>query len=131
MSLGTGRPIVLRDENTIRHCRVLLSHPMASPTDVRLISLVELIAHKSRYPLLSRLCILYSLRPPAQIYDFLAPLNGAVNNNALALIRRANEALDDWWSGCDELHCPFIYKLTLFRHSLSSIRSNHGPGFLA
>ena len=47
MSLGTGRPIVLRDENTIRHCRVLLSHPMASPTDVRLISLVELIAHKS------------------------------------------------------------------------------------
>lgn len=47
MSLGTGRPIVLRDENTIRHCRVLLNHPMASPTDVRLISLVELIAHKS------------------------------------------------------------------------------------
>lgn len=50
MSLGTGRPIVLRDENTIRHCRVLLSHPMASPTDVRLISLVELIAHKSMFP---------------------------------------------------------------------------------
>lgn len=47
MSLGTGRPIVLRDESTIRNCRVLLSHPMASPTDVRLISLVELIAHKS------------------------------------------------------------------------------------
>jgi len=47
MSLGTGRPVVLRDENTIRHCRVLLNHPMASSTDVRLISLVELIAHKS------------------------------------------------------------------------------------
>ena len=53
MSLGSGRPIILRDENTIRHCRLLLSHPMSSPTDVRLISLVELIAHKSkifRYP---------------------------------------------------------------------------------
>lgn len=48
MSLGTGRPIILRDENTIRHCRLLLSHPMSSPTDVRLISLVELIAHKSK-----------------------------------------------------------------------------------
>ena len=48
MSLGTGRPIVLRDENTIRHCRLLLTHPMSSPTDVRLISLVELIAHKSK-----------------------------------------------------------------------------------
>ena len=47
MSLGTGRPIVLRDENSIRHCRLLLNHPMASPTDVRLIALVELIAQKS------------------------------------------------------------------------------------
>jgi hypothetical protein len=47
MSLGTGRPIVLRDENSIRHCRLLLSHPMASPTDVRLIAQVELIAQKS------------------------------------------------------------------------------------
>ena len=54
MSLGTGRPIVLRDESSIRHCRVLLSHPMASPTDVRLISQVELIAQKSAscFPLL-------------------------------------------------------------------------------
>jgi len=47
MSLGTGRPIVLRDENSIRHCRVLLNHPMASPTDVRLVALVELIMQKS------------------------------------------------------------------------------------
>ena len=47
MSLGTGRPIVLRDESSIRQCRILLKHPMASPTDVRLISQVELIAQKS------------------------------------------------------------------------------------
>lgn len=47
MSLGTGRPIVLRDESSINHCRILLSHPMASPTDVRLVSQVELIAQKS------------------------------------------------------------------------------------
>ncbi|KDR75908.1 hypothetical protein GALMADRAFT_97916 [Galerina marginata CBS 339.88] len=101
MSLGTGRPIVLRDENTIRHCRVLLSHPMASPTDVRLISLVELIAHKT------------------QIYDFLAPLNGQVNNNALALIRRANEALDEWWSNCDELHRRTMDQDSLLRKVLA------------
>jgi hypothetical protein len=48
MSLGTGRPIVLRDESSIRHCRVLLGHPLASGTDVRLVSLVELIAQKSK-----------------------------------------------------------------------------------
>jgi hypothetical protein len=47
MSLGTGRPIVLRDEASIKHCRLLLTHPLASPTDVRLISQVELIAQKS------------------------------------------------------------------------------------
>ena len=47
MSLGTGRPIILRDENSIRHCRLLLSHRMTSPTDVRLIALIELLARKS------------------------------------------------------------------------------------
>lgn len=47
MSLGTGRPVVLRDEGSIRHCRILLKHPMASVTDVRLIAQVELIAQKS------------------------------------------------------------------------------------
>ncbi|GJE94983.1 Zn(II)2Cys6 transcription factor [Phanerochaete sordida] len=86
MSLGTGRPIVLRDESSIRHCRLLLSHPMASPTDVRLISQVELIAQKT------------------QIYETLSPLNGQVNHNTLAFIRRANVALDKWWQDCDELH---------------------------
>ncbi|KAJ7188263.1 hypothetical protein C8R46DRAFT_1054167 [Mycena filopes] len=86
MSLGTGRPIVLRDENSIRHCRILLGHPMGSPTDVRLIAQVELIAQKT------------------QIYETLAPLNGQVNHNTLAFIRRANVALDKWWTDCDELH---------------------------
>jgi hypothetical protein len=50
MSLGTGRPIVLRDEHTIKHCRILLTHPMASLTDLRLVSQVELIAQKSACP---------------------------------------------------------------------------------
>jgi len=86
MSLGTGRPIVLRDESSIKNCRILLNHPMSSPTDVRLISQVELIAQKT------------------QIYETLTPLNGQVNHNTLAFIRRANIALDKWWQDCDELH---------------------------
>lgn len=86
MSLGTGRPIVLRDESSIRNCRVLLSHPMSSGTDVRLISLVELVAQKT------------------QIYETLTSMNGQVNHNTLAFIRRASEALDKWWRDCDELH---------------------------
>ncbi|TFK44692.1 hypothetical protein BDQ12DRAFT_30687 [Crucibulum laeve] len=101
MSLGTGRPIVLRDENSIRHCRLLLSHPMASPTDVRLIALVELIAQKT------------------QIYETLAPLNGQVNHNTLAFIRRANVALDKWWSDCDELHRRTMDQDSLLRKILA------------
>jgi hypothetical protein len=50
MSLDAGRPIVLRDENCVRLSRVLLNHPMVSPTDVRLISLVDLVAQKSKGP---------------------------------------------------------------------------------
>ena len=102
MSLGTGRPIVLRDENSIRHCRLLLSHRMASPTDVRLIAQVELIAQKSAFTILSPNT--NSQFPIAQIYETLAPLNGQVNHNTLAFIRRANVALDKWWQDCDELH---------------------------
>ncbi|KAJ7072325.1 hypothetical protein C8F01DRAFT_1103486 [Mycena amicta] len=101
MSLGTGRPIVLRDENSIRHCRILLGHPMASPTDVRLVSQVELIAQKT------------------QIYETLAPLNGQVNHNTLAFIRRANVALDKWWNDCDELHHQTMDESSLLRKILA------------
>jgi hypothetical protein len=100
MSLGTGRPIVLRDESSIKHCRLLLTHPMASPTDVRLISQVELIAQKT------------------QIYETLAPLNGQVNHNTLAFIRRANIALDKWWADCDELHRQTMDEEALLRRIL-------------
>jgi hypothetical protein len=31
-------------------------------------------------------------------------MNGQVNQAALAFIRRANVALDNWWQDCDELH---------------------------
>ncbi|KAF5393330.1 hypothetical protein D9757_000582 [Collybiopsis confluens] len=101
MSLGTGRPIVLRDENSIRHCRLLLSHSMASPTDVRLISQVELIAQKT------------------QIYETLAPMNGQVNHNTLAFIRRATVALEKWYTECDELHRQTMDENSLLRKILA------------
>ncbi|KAG8684242.1 hypothetical protein FRC09_015514 [Ceratobasidium sp. 395] len=101
MSLGTGRPIILRDESSIRHCRLLLSHPMASPTDVRLVSQIELIIQKT------------------QIYETLSPLNGQVNHSTLAFIRRANIALDKWWADCDELHRPTMDEESLLRKILS------------
>ncbi|THH21337.1 hypothetical protein EW146_g187 [Bondarzewia mesenterica] len=93
MSLGTGRPIVLRDEGSIRHCRILLNHPMSSPTDVRLVAQVELIAQKN-----------LPTSTSAQIHETLSPMHGEVNHSTLSFIRRANVALDKWWQDCDELH---------------------------
>ncbi|KAG2015545.1 priB protein, variant 2 [Coprinopsis cinerea AmutBmut pab1-1] len=101
MSLGTGRPVVLRDESSIRHCRLLLSHPMASPTDVRLIALVEMVAQKT------------------QIYETLGPLDGQVNHNTLSFIRRANVALDKWWTEHDELHRKTMDQESLLRKLLA------------
>jgi len=101
MSLGTGRPIILRDEGSVRHCRVLLNHPMASPTDVRLISQVELIGQKTH------------------IYESLGSLNGHVNHNTLAFIRRANVALDKWWADCDDLHRQTMGEDSLMRKILA------------
>ena len=43
VSLGTGKPLLLNDESFVRHARLLLSHPMASETDMRLIAGVELV----------------------------------------------------------------------------------------
>ena len=103
MSLGTGRPLVLRDESSIRHSRVLLRHKMVSDTDVRLVSLVELITQKSKIIPLN-FSVGSLIISQAQIYETLTSMNGQVNHNTLAFIRRASEALDKWWRDCDELH---------------------------
>lgn len=47
----------------------------------------------------------------AQIYETLSPLNGQVNHNTLAFIRRANVALDKWWQDCDEIHRKWLRTL--------------------
>lgn len=116
MSLGTGRPAILRDENSTKYCRVLLRHHMASPTDVRLVSQIELIAQKCTSPplpstplsvpslALRGIDVAFFGGWIAQIYETLSPLNGQFNQSTLAFIRRANDALDKWWASCDELH---------------------------
>ena len=44
LSYGTGRPAVLKDDDSIHDCRFLLNHPLAIEDDMRLVSTVELIA---------------------------------------------------------------------------------------
>ncbi|KAF8332612.1 uncharacterized protein EI90DRAFT_3145331 [Cantharellus anzutake] len=101
MSLGTGRPVILRGGNSVKYCGILLTHPMASPTDVRLISQIELIAQKS------------------QIHETLLSMNGQVDNSTLAFVRRASIALDKWWEECDELHRTTMDPESLLRKILA------------
>ncbi|KAF8914524.1 hypothetical protein CPB85DRAFT_535870 [Mucidula mucida] len=101
MNLRTGRPVVLRQENLIRHCRILLSHPMVSPTDLRLVAQVELISQKT------------------EIYETLAPLKGRINDNTLAFIKEANVGLDDWFQDFDGLHHLIKDEHSLLRNFLA------------
>ena len=47
VNLGTGRPILFKDESSIRQCRILLTHSRTSPSDLRLVAQIELIAQRS------------------------------------------------------------------------------------
>jgi hypothetical protein len=48
MSYGTGRPAILKDDESIWQCRFLLRHPLAVEDDMRLVSMVELMAIRER-----------------------------------------------------------------------------------
>ena len=64
----------------------------------------------------------------AQIYETLSQMNGQVNHNTLAFIRRANLALDKWWAECDELHSNAGRLLIWARLLTSIIRQIYGRG---
>lgn len=48
MSYGSGRPAVLKDDESIWKCRLLLRHPLSIEDDMRLVSTVELMAIRER-----------------------------------------------------------------------------------
>ncbi|KAG8988167.1 hypothetical protein FRB90_002932 [Tulasnella sp. 427] len=48
MSFGTGRPAVLKEDESVHECRLLLTHPLAIPDDMRLVSMVELMIIRER-----------------------------------------------------------------------------------
>lgn len=48
MSYGSGRPAILKDDESIWKCRLLLRHPLSIEDDMRLVSTVELMAIRER-----------------------------------------------------------------------------------
>ncbi|KIY64793.1 hypothetical protein CYLTODRAFT_424895 [Cylindrobasidium torrendii FP15055 ss-10] len=101
MNLRTGRPVVLRDESLVQHARILLSHSMVSPTDLRLVAQVELISQK------------------ADIYETLEPLRGRINDSTLVFIREATAGLDEWFQDFDAFHHLIRDQHSLLRNFLA------------
>ncbi|WVF72211.1 hypothetical protein IAT40_007023 [Kwoniella sp. CBS 6097] len=79
MAYGTGRPAIIREDETIHQCRRLLEHPMSITSDARLVSTVELTA----------------LRSPLHIELTTAP-DLPIAENTLKRLKQANADFDAW-----------------------------------
>jgi len=84
LSYGTGRPAVLKDDESIRDCRYLLNHPLAIEDDMRLVSTVELIAIRER------------------VHNAMAPFEGPVKPEHFDELQRADVDFKNWYESWDE-----------------------------
>src|SRR5258705_12473072 len=85
MSYGTGRPAILKDDESIGQCRLLLRHPLAIEDDMRLVSMVELMAIRER------------------INNDLAPFaHGPVDERTIEILRNADDSFRHWYQTWDQ-----------------------------
>lgn len=118
MSYGTGRPAILKDDESIWQCRLLLQHPLAIEDDMRLVSTVELMAIRER------------------VHNNLAPLfDRAVDEITFNVLHEADMEFRNWYATWDQAFsqkyedagtfCPLTPPL----HILMSLRSLLPPEF--
>ncbi|KAF8167734.1 hypothetical protein B0H34DRAFT_682848 [Crassisporium funariophilum] len=100
LSYGTGRPAVLKDDESIRDCRYLLNHPLAIEDDMRLVSTVELIAIRER------------------VHNALAPFESPVKPEHLEELHRADTDFRNWYAAWDEAFSRKYEDAAFYRQSL-------------
>ncbi|PPQ67094.1 hypothetical protein CVT25_005695 [Psilocybe cyanescens] len=100
LSYGTGRPAVLKDDESIKDCRYLLNHPLAIEDDMRLVSTVELIAIRER------------------VHNALAPFEGPVLPEHFDELHRANADFTHWYKAWDEAFSRKYEDAAFYRQSL-------------
>ncbi|KAJ9092612.1 hypothetical protein QFC19_008650 [Naganishia cerealis] len=107
MSYGTGRPAILREDESIAQCRRFLEHPLSIISDVRLISTVECIA----------------LRAPLHVVLTSSP-EDPVDQMTVARLQQANYDLDRWQNYWDRVLAERFNKDEgdFFRESLAAQR---------
>lgn len=82
MSYGTGRPAILKDDESIWGSRLLLKHPLAIQDDMRLCSTLELMAIRER------------------IHNKLSP-DLPLDDHTFAILREANSEFRNWFATWD------------------------------
>ena len=80
MSFGTGRPAILKEDESVLGGSALLSHPLSIEDDARLVSTVELMVFRER----------------AQ--DAMVPLDHSFTNERFAKLSEATENFRKWVS---------------------------------
>ncbi|BEJ18183.1 hypothetical protein CspHIS471_0704600 [Cutaneotrichosporon sp. HIS471] len=80
LALGTGKPLLLRDDSSVRAARVLLNHPMASDTDASLVARVEMVNLRIR------------------VGEHLNQLHGKADSSTIAFVRMMFGEMESWFS---------------------------------
>ncbi|KAF9527784.1 hypothetical protein CPB83DRAFT_767806 [Crepidotus variabilis] len=100
LSYGTGRPAVLKDDESIRGARHLCRHPLTIEDDMRLVSTVELIAIRER------------------VHNALAPYEGPVLPQHFEELHKADLDFKDWYKSWDIEFSSKYENAAFYRQSL-------------
>ncbi|KAH9937267.1 uncharacterized protein B0H18DRAFT_969848 [Fomitopsis serialis] len=101
MSYGTGRPSILKDDESIWQCRLLLQHPLAIEDDMRLVSTVELMAIRER------------------VNNNLSPLfDKPVDDITFNVLREADMEFRNWYATWDQAFSQKYEDAAFYRQSL-------------
>jgi hypothetical protein len=101
LSYGTGRPAILKDDESIWKCRLLLHHPLSIEDDMRLVSTVELMAIRER------------------VHNHLAPLaHEPLDDRTFKPLHIARDEFKHWYSTWDQAFSQKYENAAFYRQSL-------------
>ena len=101
LSYGTGRPAILKDDESIWKCRLLLHHPLSIEDDMRLVSTVELMAIRER------------------VHNLLAPLaNEPLDDRTFKPLHIARDEFKKWYQTWDTHFSTKYENAAFYRQSL-------------
>jgi putative heme degradation protein len=100
ISFGTGRPAILREDESIARCRHILRHPLSIQDDMRLVSMVELMVLRE------------------QLHNQLAPYEGPVEDRVYKVLHQAEADFRAWYEEWDHMFSQKYEDAAFYRQSL-------------